>query len=205
MEAVTSAVGKIPGMWQELLNMAADFRQCGGFIKPYFPSTSAYPCSTPLELSNGISDRCCIRLSKRNKMPGNPQQPRGTHCCTASTWHGVRVAQLSFDYVLSAIILKNSDCIASAMVWLLNKHIVFVSLGRHILGIGLSTLHVPCQGLSIISLRGASWLSGSMRGIQARDRGFDPQLRWICSDPVLLGKALCTHVHSVDPGVRDCS
>ena len=26
---------------------------------------------------------------------------------------------------------------------------------------------------------GASWLSGSMRDLQARDRGFDPRLGWI--------------------------
>ena len=49
---------------------------------------------------------------------------------------------------------------------------------------------------------GASWLSGSMRDVQARDRGFDPRLCRICSDDVvLLGKALCSHVHSLDPGV----
>ena len=51
------------------------------------------------------------------------------------------------------------------------------------------------------SLCEASWLSGSVRDIQVRDRGFDPRLRWICSDFVLLGKALCLHVHSLDPGV----
>ena len=54
-------------------------------------------------------------------------------------------------------------------------------------------------GVNVCS--GVSWLSGSMRDVQARDRGFDPQLRWICSNVVLLGKALCSHVHSLDPGV----
>ena len=34
-----------------------------------------------------------------------------------------------------------------------------------------------------------------------RDCGFDPQLCWIFSEVVLLGKALCSHVHSLDPGV----
>ena len=50
---------------------------------------------------------------------------------------------------------------------------------------------------------GVSWLSGSVRDVQARDHGFDPQLRWICSSVVLLllGKALCSHLHSLDPGV----
>ena len=48
---------------------------------------------------------------------------------------------------------------------------------------------------------GASWLSGSVRDLQARDRGFDPRLPWMCFDVVLLGKALCSHVHSLDPGV----
>ena len=38
---------------------------------------------------------------------------------------------------------------------------------------------------------GASWLSGIVRDVQARDRGFDPWLRRMCSDDVvLLGKAL---------------
>ena len=51
-------------------------------------------------------------------------------------------------------------------------------------------------------ISGASWLSGSVRDVQARDRGFDPRLCRICSDDVvLLGKALCSHVHSLDPGV----
>ena len=50
-------------------------------------------------------------------------------------------------------------------------------------------------------LCGASWLSGSVYDVQARDRGFDTWLRWICSDDGLLGKALCWHVHSLDPGV----
>ena len=36
---------------------------------------------------------------------------------------------------------------------------------------------------------------------QARDRAFDTRLRWMCSDNVLLGKALCSHVQSLDPGV----
>ena len=48
---------------------------------------------------------------------------------------------------------------------------------------------------------GASWLSGSMRHVQARDRRFDRRLCWICCDVVLLGKALCSHMHSLDPGV----
>ena len=48
---------------------------------------------------------------------------------------------------------------------------------------------------------GASWLSGSVHDVQARDRGFNPRLLRICSDVVLLGKALCSHVHSLDPGV----
>ena len=48
---------------------------------------------------------------------------------------------------------------------------------------------------------GASWLTGSGRDVQVRDRGFDPRLHWICSDDVLLGKALCPHMHSLNPGV----
>ena len=48
---------------------------------------------------------------------------------------------------------------------------------------------------------GASWLSGSMCDVQARDSGFNPWLRWVCSDIELQGKALCSHVHSLDPGV----
>ena len=48
---------------------------------------------------------------------------------------------------------------------------------------------------------GALWLSGSLRDVQVRDRRFDPQLRWVCSDVVLLGKALCSHVRCLDPGV----
>ena len=32
----------------------------------------------------------------------------------------------------------------------------------------------------------ASWLSGSVRDVQARDRGFDPRLGRICSNVVLL-------------------
>ena len=30
---------------------------------------------------------------------------------------------------------------------------------------------------------------------------FNPWLRWICSNVVLLGKALCSHVRSLNPGV----
>ena len=45
-----------------------------------------------------------------------------------------------------------------------------------------------------------STFGGSVRDVQVRDRGFDPQLHWICSNIVLLGKALCSHVHSLDPG-----
>ena len=51
------------------------------------------------------------------------------------------------------------------------------------------------------SLFEASWLSGTVRDLQARGRRFDPRLRWICFDVVLLGKVLCSHVHSLDPGV----
>ena len=40
--------------------------------------------------------------------------------------------------------------------------------------------------------RGASWLSDSVCDVKARDRGFDV---------VLLGKALCPRVHSLDPGI----
>ena len=50
--------------------------------------------------------------------------------------------------------------------------------------------------------RRTSWLSGSVRDLQARDRGFDPRLGGIiCSDVVLLGKARCPHVPSLDPEV----
>ena len=49
---------------------------------------------------------------------------------------------------------------------------------------------------------GASWLSGSVRDVQARDRGYDTRLHWVCSNDVaLLDKALCLYVHSLDPGV----
>ena len=63
--------------------------------------------------------------------------------------------------------------------------------------------HTDCSWVASASLPpcGASWLSDSVRDLQARNRGFDPGLRWICSDVVLLGKALCSHVHSLDPGV----
>ena len=47
----------------------------------------------------------------------------------------------------------------------------------------------------------ASWLSGTVRDVQARGRQFDPRLRWICFDIVLLGKALCWRMHSLDAGV----
>ena len=50
-------------------------------------------------------------------------------------------------------------------------------------------------------LHGTSWLSASMCDVQARYRGFDAGLHRICSDVVLLGKALCSHLHSLDPGV----
>ena len=40
-----------------------------------------------------------------------------------------------------------------------------------------------------------------MRDLQARDGGFDSQLVELFSDVVFLGKALCPHVHSLDPGV----
>ena len=48
---------------------------------------------------------------------------------------------------------------------------------------------------------GASWLSGSVRDVLARDCGFHPRLHCRCSDVVLPGKALCSHVHSLDPGI----
>ena len=51
------------------------------------------------------------------------------------------------------------------------------------------------------SSRGASWLSGGVCDLQARDGGFDPRLVELCSDVVFLGKALCSHVHPLDPGV----
>ena len=49
---------------------------------------------------------------------------------------------------------------------------------------------------------GALWPIGSVCDIQARDHGFNPQLQWICSYVVLLGKALCSHMHSLHPGVN---
>ena len=70
--------------------------------------------------------------------------------------------------------------------------------------VGKETLNLCTGSSSWLILCGASWLSGSMRDVQARDRGFDPRLHWICSDVVLLGKALCPHVHSHDPGVSGC-
>ena len=49
---------------------------------------------------------------------------------------------------------------------------------------------------------GASWLSGSVRDVQARDLGPIPGCaEYALSDDVLLGKALCSHVQSLDPGV----
>ena len=64
------------------------------------------------------------------------------------------------------------------------------------------TMLPQCQGRDWwSSMSGASWFSGSMCDIQARDHGFDPWLRWICSDGVLLGKALRSHMLSLDPGV----
>ena len=51
------------------------------------------------------------------------------------------------------------------------------------------------------TVNGSSWLSGSVGDVQARDRVFDPRPRWVCSDVVLVGKALCSHVHPLDPGV----
>ena len=48
---------------------------------------------------------------------------------------------------------------------------------------------------------GALWLSGGVHDVQASDRGFDPRLCGICSNVVLLGKALCPQVHSLDAGV----
>ena len=54
-----------------------------------------------------------------------------------------------------------------------------------------SVIFMPC---------GASWLSCSVCSVQAGDRGFDPQLCWICSDIVFLGKALCSHVPSLNLG-----
>ena len=34
-----------------------------------------------------------------------------------------------------------------------------------------------------------------------RETEFNPRLCWICSNVVFLGKALCLHMHSLDPGV----
>ena len=53
-------------------------------------------------------------------------------------------------------------------------------------------------------IREASWLSDSVRDLQARDRGFDPQLPLGCimlGRCAPIGKVLRPHVHSLDPGV----
>ena len=42
--------------------------------------------------------------------------------------------------------------------------------------------------------------SGSECDLQATDRGFDPDWAELYSGIVLLGKALCPHVHFLDPG-----
>ena len=56
---------------------------------------------------------------------------------------------------------------------------------------------------TLVQPGGASWLSRSVRDLlQARDRGFDPGWADLCPHVVLLGKALCSHVHSLDPGVN---
>ena len=47
----------------------------------------------------------------------------------------------------------------------------------------------------------ASWFSGSVCDVQVRDCRFDPRLHRTCSDVMLLGKALCSHMHSLDLGV----
>ena len=84
-------------------------------------------------------------------------------------------------------------------VWPINATIWnYSQLGQ---GSSLSRCFV-CLGSVVISrTREASWLSGTVRDLQVRGRRFDPQLCWICFDVVLLGKALCSHVHSPDPGV----
>ena len=49
---------------------------------------------------------------------------------------------------------------------------------------------------------GASWLSGSMPYLQARDREFDRRVGWIMLQSCApIGKALWPHVHFLDPGV----
>ena len=65
---------------------------------------------------------------------------------------------------------------------------------------GYKILHNSWRAVCTLCICGASWLSGSVRDVQPRDCGFHPRLHWICSDIVLLGKALCSHMHSLDPG-----
>ena len=47
---------------------------------------------------------------------------------------------------------------------------------------------------------GASWLSGSMRNLQREIMGSITGWAELCRD-MLLGKALCPHLHSLNPGV----
>ena len=71
-------------------------------------------------------------------------------------------------------------------------YIVLIPSHTTPISLGMKTLSLIKDPTS----SGVSWLSGSVRDIQARDCKFDPWLRWICSHIVLLGKALCSHVHS---------
>ena len=109
---------------------------------------------------------------------------------------------------LNAMCFFNTShiCISVNTTWF------FISISYYITEEYISTL---CSANLLVSFQGrhfywsvhsrtidrASWLSGTVRDLQARDRGFDPRLRWICFDVVLLGKALCSHMHSLDPGV----
>ena len=53
----------------------------------------------------------------------------------------------------------------------------------------------------LVGRRGHVSVHGSVRDVQARDRGFDPGCAEYASMLCSLGKALCSHVHSLDPGV----
>ena len=47
----------------------------------------------------------------------------------------------------------------------------------------------------------ASWLGCRMCNLQGRGRRFELRPGWSCCDVELQGKALCPHMHSLDPGV----